>query len=254
MSNQNKMVMISDLKNKVLPQLRDALPSHISPERFTRVAQTLILNSPHLLTADKPSLFNALIKCAEKGLMPDGEEAALVPVKGKVAFWPGYKGDVKLMRSSGKFKTITVDVVRTNDNFRYYIDEEGTHIRFEPNFMTSRGDVVCAFCAVKKTEGEIEVEIMPVEELEKARQVALSTKKNPGDPSHPWNKWTTEMYKKTVLKRLAKRFSLGAMLFEDERPESTQKKNVYDPNDKFGNLMEEDDDKKKISIKRSRNE
>ncbi|TGQ26791.1 recombinase RecT, partial [Mesorhizobium sp. M4B.F.Ca.ET.214.01.1.1] len=59
-------------------QFKAALPAHIPVERFARVVMTAIQNKPELLSAPRKDLFNAAMKAAQDGLLPDGREGALV--------------------------------------------------------------------------------------------------------------------------------------------------------------------------------
>jgi recombination protein RecT len=66
-----------------LEQIKNALPGNVTPERFVRVAITAIQQTPELVTADRKTLFGAIVRCAQDGLLPDGREAALT-TRGKV--------------------------------------------------------------------------------------------------------------------------------------------------------------------------
>ena len=88
-------------------QLAATLPAHISVDRFQRVVLTAINTNPDLLSADRRSLFNAAVRAAQDGLMPDGREGALVIFKDKNnkknAVWmPMVFGIIKKSRQSGE--------------------------------------------------------------------------------------------------------------------------------------------------------
>ena len=55
-------------------QFKAALPAHIPVERFMRVLMTAIQNNPDLLGVERRSLWNAAMKAAQDGLLPDGRE------------------------------------------------------------------------------------------------------------------------------------------------------------------------------------
>jgi recombination protein RecT len=65
----------------VSQQLAQALPSHISIEKFQRTLMSAVKADPELLRADRRSLFNACEKSALDGLLCDKREAALVIFK-----------------------------------------------------------------------------------------------------------------------------------------------------------------------------
>src|SRR5438552_10623132 len=67
-------------------QLKMALPDHIPVDRFIRVTLTAVQTNPDLLNPQKvqrQSLFGALTKAAQDGLLPDGREGVIIPYKGK---------------------------------------------------------------------------------------------------------------------------------------------------------------------------
>src|SRR5260370_37569637 len=60
------------------PNLMQALPAHVSVDKFKRVLITAVSSNPELLYANRRTLFTAAVRCASDGLLPDGREAALV--------------------------------------------------------------------------------------------------------------------------------------------------------------------------------
>src|SRR3546814_9174090 len=76
----------------------------IPVEKFHRVAVTAISSNPDLLNVDRTSLFGALMKAAQDGLLPDGREGAIVPFKGKASWMPMVAGIMKKVRNSGEIE------------------------------------------------------------------------------------------------------------------------------------------------------
>ena len=68
---------------KMSTEFKKALPSQIPVERFTRVVMTAIHNNPKILDCVRLTLYNACMKAAQDGLLPDGREGAIVPFKDK---------------------------------------------------------------------------------------------------------------------------------------------------------------------------
>ena len=88
-------------------EFAEALPSHIKPEHFQRATLTALQQNPKLIEVDRRSLFNALKRCAQDGLIPDGREAVLVIYKdrerGSIAqYQPMVAGIRKLVLQSGE--------------------------------------------------------------------------------------------------------------------------------------------------------
>ena len=100
------------------PQFRAALPAHIPVERFVRVVLTAIQTSPKLAQMDRASLWNACMRAAQDGLLPDGREGALVPFKGKVTWIPMVGGIRKKVRNSEAIATWDVHAVHAKRQVR----------------------------------------------------------------------------------------------------------------------------------------
>ena len=66
------MVLRRQLDTRI-PELKNALPPHITPERFARTFMTALQLNPELVVANRQSLWNALMRAASDGLMPDGQ-------------------------------------------------------------------------------------------------------------------------------------------------------------------------------------
>src|SRR2546430_15065789 len=69
-------------------EIARALPGGVTPDRFVRVTVTALSQAPELLTCDRATLFSAVIKCAQDGLLPDGGEAGLVKVGDPATYMP----------------------------------------------------------------------------------------------------------------------------------------------------------------------
>lgn len=207
------------------PSFKAALPAHISVEKFTRVAQTAITGDPDLLEADRQTLFAACVRLAQDGLLPDGREAALVifnskaPGGGwmkKVQAMPMIAGVLKKLRQSGEVAKISAQVVYDQDEFvvSYGFDEDVTHR--PPALDKPRGKPIGAYATAVLTDGSRLLEVMGLEEIERVRNVSRSKDKG------PWVDWWSEMARKTVMRRLAKRLPMSSDRDQDvfERDET----------------------------------
>ena len=67
--------------NQLLPQIRKALPSIMTPERFTRITITAIQNNPKLAQCSPVSFLTAMMNAAQLGLEPNTPlgQAYLIP-------------------------------------------------------------------------------------------------------------------------------------------------------------------------------
>lgn len=190
-------------------QLKMALPSHINVEKFQRVTMTAIQANPDLLAADRRSLFGAVVKAAQDGLLPDGREGALVIFNTKnrqsggydkkVQWMPMIAGILKKIRQSGEIASVDVHVVHEHDKFTYRPGLDAVPV-FEPDWFADRGKPIGAYAiATLKTGEVIPPEIMNVQQIEDVRKVSRSSDKG------PWVEWWGEMARKTVMRRFAKR-------------------------------------------------
>ncbi len=164
--------------------------------------------TPDLLNADRKSLFNACLKSASDGLIPDGREAALVVYftrDGKMAqYLPMTYGIIKKIRNSGELGKIVLQMIFENDKFKYFIDEGGEKIVHEPNILGDRGQPKGVYAIIVTKDGNSYIEVMSADEV---MQVQKASKAKNG----PWQgDFKYEMWKKTVLRRLSKRVPMNS--------------------------------------------
>lgn len=210
MTEQIKSPM-GELRNqlqRMQPQWAAALPKHIRPEHFERVVLTAIQGNPSLMTLDRRSLFQACTQAAQDGLLPDGREGAIVPFKGKAKWMPMVAGLLRKARNSGQIAAIVARVVYDGDKYRYWIDEDGEHLIYEPADNPDLAIVKRVFAMAKLTDGTLLVEPMSRGEIEKVRASSQTGQKEDG----PWVQWWDEMAKKTAIRRLAKRLPMSPEL------------------------------------------
>lgn len=196
---QNKQLTIADSLRRMEPEFKMALPSHIPAERFTRNAITAVNGNPDLLKpdVDRRSLYAAVMKAAQDGLIVDGREAALVTFKGRVQYMPMVEGIMKLVRNSGDVSVISVHVVKENDSFDYELGDNERMIH-KPA-LTGRGKTIGAYSIVTMKDGEKSREWMDVDQIEAIR------KRSRASGNGPWVTDYDEMCRKTVFRRHAKR-------------------------------------------------
>ncbi len=58
-----------------------ALPRHLHPDRFIRVALTAMMRTPKLASCDQKSFFDAMLTLSALGIEPDGRRAHLIPFR-----------------------------------------------------------------------------------------------------------------------------------------------------------------------------
>lgn len=216
---------------RMRPQLKLQLPSHIPVERFERIVLTAMNNNPDLLACDRRSLFNACTKAAQDGLLPDGREGALVPFKDKngkkMAQWmPMAFGLKKLVRQSGEIESIDARIVfqkeidpvtdadgnivydrdgRPVRRFEYIIKQGKEEIRHEPILWGERGEKVLVYAYARWKSGHVEYHPMHKNDVMKRRKMSRAK-------SGSWFDWEDEMWLKTAIKGIANKLPRSATL------------------------------------------
>lgn len=233
MKNEIATVHAKDVRadlDKMDGEFSCVLPAHIPVERFKRVAMTAIQSDQNLIGADRRSLFRACVECAQDGLFPDGREAALVVFKQQVQYMPMVAGIIKKARNSGEISSIGAHVVHDADSFRYWVDEAGEHINYEPHFGPDRGNPRLVFAFAKAKDGALYVEPMTIDDINDIRKVSRA--KDGG----PWSQWWGEMARKTAIRRLSKRLPLSTDRGDDLRDVLDRDNKFYDLDHKSADI------------------
>ena len=173
-----------------------ALPSVMTPERFTRIALSAVSNNPKLQACTPDSFLGAMMNAAQLGLEPNTPlgQAYLIPYGGKCQFQVGYKGYLDLAWRSGEIADIQAEVVRENDIWEYELglNPKLRHVPADSN----RGDPVRYYAVIRTKDGGSISAVMSADEVRSHAQ-KYSQSYNNG----PWKTNFDEMAKKTVLKR-----------------------------------------------------
>lgn len=184
-------------------QIQAALPKHLTPERFIRLALNATLRQPELLRCSRESFFRCLLDLSAYGIEPDGRRAHLIPFRNnkteqmEVQLIIDYKGIAELVRRSGDVSYIHADVVFSNDiwDFSY---GSGAFLKHRPN-MEDRGDRVKAvYSFVRLRDGAEDFIVLSTAEVEKVR------KRSKAGNTGPWVTDWNEMAKKTAFRRHSK--------------------------------------------------
>lgn len=183
-----------------------ALPKHLTPDRFVRVALTAMTRNPKLAQCDQPSFFAALLTLSQLGLEPDGRLAHLIPFNNRkrgvveCQLIVDYKGLVDLAMRSGNVANIHADKVCDKDVFEF---DRGEIKKHTINFRESRGEAYAYYALVRFRDGTEKAEVMTRDEVEAIR------KRSRAGGDGPWVTDFDEMAKKTVFRRLSKWIQLS---------------------------------------------
>ena len=186
---------------------REALPRDFNITRFVNNSIALLNGNETLAKFAKQygteQIKMGLIRGAYLGLDAMNNEMYLVPYGSTINFMPSYIGMQKLCMkySTREINTIYAKVVREGDDFEETIVNGEPSITFKPKAFNT-GKIVGAFAVCLYADGGMVYEVMSLQELEQCRK--SSKAKN----SPAWDRFTQMMYRKTVLRRLAKSIPL----------------------------------------------
>lgn len=182
------------------PEIARALTgTALDPERFTRIALTVIRQSRELQRCTPESVLGALMTSAQLGLEPGPlGEAYLVPYGDECTFITGYQGMIKLAFQSGQIRHIDADVVREGDQFEYAkgADPKLVHVPA----LSGRGGPVCYYAVASFVQGGHVAVVLSPEDVDKVRDRSPSARAK----SSPWKSDYDAMAKKTCIRQLAK--------------------------------------------------
>lgn len=200
-----KSMSIADMIKALEPEIKKALPSVITPERFTRMALSALNNTPKLAECSQLSFLGALMSAAQLGLEPNTSlgQAYLIPYnnKGKLEcqFQLGYKGMIDLVYRNDQVQTIQAQAVYENDYFEYELGLNSKLIH-KPA-LGNRGKIILFYALFKLQNGGYGFEVMSKEDIDSHAQTYA---KGLTSSFSPWKTDYESMAKKTVIKKLLK--------------------------------------------------
>jgi recombination protein RecT len=186
-------------------EIKKALPSVITPERFTRMVLSAISVNPQLAQCTPKSFLGAMMSAAQLGLEPNTPlgQAYLIPYKNKgvdeVQFQIGYKGLIDLAYRSGEVEVVQAQIVYENDGFecQYGLEPKLVHKPADAD----RGEPIKVYAVFKTKSGGYGFEVMSMDDV---KLHASKYSKAYGSSFSPWKSNFEEMAKKTVLKKVLK--------------------------------------------------
>lgn len=200
-----KGMSIADLIRAMEPEIKKALPSVITPERFTRMALSALNTNPKLQECTQMSFLAALMNAAQLGLEPNTSlgQAYLIPYKNKgvleCQFQIGYKGLIDLVYRNEMVQTIQAHCVYANDTFDYELGLNPGLVH-KPA-LKDRGEPVLFYAMFRLQNSGCGFEVMSKEDID---QYAQKYSQGIGSSYSPWKTNYEEMAKKTVIKRVLK--------------------------------------------------
>ena len=180
-------------------EIRKALPSVITPERFTRMVLSAISTNPKLGDCTPNSFLGAMMNAAQLGLEPNTPlgQAYILPYMNKgvmeAQFQIGYKGLIDLAYRSGEVEVIQSHIVYENDEFdcEYGLEPKLSHKPASSN----RGNPIKVYAVFKTKSGGFGFEVMSMDDV---REHAAKYSKAYGTSYSPWKTNFEEMAKRQI--------------------------------------------------------
>lgn len=190
--------------NKMLKTL---LGDEKKANSFMATAYKTILSNPNINNCSLRSIINVIVGIAELGLSPNPKlgEAYITPLKLKTGetvatLIIGAKGYIKIMyRIDWKIKSY---IVGKNDFFEWESNLFDEKVLFKKNLDKGSGEFKNAVAMAQSPKGDIFIQVMGKQEIEKHRMMSNTKNKNNPIPSGIWEQWYSEMALKTVVKKL----------------------------------------------------
>lgn len=200
---------VTALINQSKPAFQMALGSPKMADHFTRVALTLVRQTPLLAKCDGMTLLAALMQAAQLNLYLGVGlgQAYLIPYYSnkrgcyEAQFQIGYQGLIDLFYRHQLAKELYVETVHKNDHFKLKLGTE-RYIDHEPATSGDRGEVIGYYAVARLSSGASNFAYMTVADVERWRDHYAKA-----DKSGKRGVWDTDfdaMAKKTCIKQVLK--------------------------------------------------
>ena len=211
----------TDLKKVLASQYQKQIENYFGDKKkalkFLSSVVSSVQRVPQLLECEPTTLINSFIRMAELGLMPSdvSGEAYVLPYKNKkkgiteAQFQLGYQGLVTLFYRAG-IKSIIAEIVYSKDKFSY----KNGKINHEPDvFAEDRGEPIGAYVIIETPQGGKISKVMNKKEILRIGQKFSKSFSSSFSPWNPKNDPELWMWKKTVLKQVAKLVPKSDVIF-----------------------------------------
>ena len=230
-----KQVGLKALVVSMEGQIKKALPTVLSPERFTRMVMTALSTNPQLQQCTPESFLGAMMQAAQLGVEPNTPlgQAYLIPYKNKkkigdkwyqvleCQFQLGYKGLLDLAYRSGEVSIVDAQAVHENDYFEYEYGLD-PKLKFKPA-LKDRGPVIAYYAMFKTKSGGYNFLVMSKEDIVAHKD---QYSKAAGSGYSPWSTNFDSMAKKTVLKQALKYAPLKSDFVKEVAADGTIKTTI----------------------------
>lgn len=208
-------------------EIKKALPSVMTPERFTRMVLSALSTTPKLAECTPKSFLGAMMQAAQLGVEPNTMlgQAYLIPRKNhgtlECQFQLGYKGLLDLAYRSEQVELVQAQIVYENDLFdcQYGLEPKLKHVPADGD----RGKAIKCYALFKTKSGGYGFEVDSIDAIMK---FAKANSDAFGSEFSPWSKHPDEMIKKTMIKRVLKYAPLKSEFARAVATDETIKNNL----------------------------
>lgn len=203
-TGEKKALSIKGYVASMQGEIAKALPSVMTPERFTRITLSALSANPKLQECTPQSFLGAMMTAAQLGVEPNTPlgQAYLIPYRNKgvleCQFQLGYKGMLDLAYRSGEISVIQAHTVYAKDEFEYQFGLDAK-LNHKPCMRKDKGDPIAFYAMFRTKDGGYGFEVMSYEDV-----LAHKARFSKAGDSGPWATNFEEMAKKTVLKKVLK--------------------------------------------------
>ena len=243
MSGNQNQIAVRD--SDVISAITNWAPNHLAYfysgggrqfEAWKQDAALAIIENPDLKAAlanepGRMSLVRALQRSASSGLSlnPQRGESALVPISGKINFWPMKNGLIKKALETGSLEFIEANTIFSGDKFSIKKTARGDDYDFTPA-LSDRGFPSAYFAVAVLKSGRSAVEYWTKDQVEAHKK---KYGKGASNPNSAWGQNFDGMAEKTVLKALLVGLHLpkavSDLLEMDSAAEQAETRDVTEP-------------------------
>lgn len=197
-------------KSRFMAALVQALPQSpmILAPALVRQALTIIKASDTLQKCSEYSLFTSIAEVAQAGLSLDLHlgQCYLVPFSGVCTVMYGYRGFQELARRSGEVNEIVGEIRYAKDEFKISLGTNRQLIHIPPDLPESkRGERLGAYAIADMKLSRPVFEYMDAEAILRIKNAVVKRAEKKGKQSVWQTENEGEMWRKTPIRRLAKR-------------------------------------------------
>ncbi len=187
---------VNELFDRYKPQIAQALPKHLTPERMIAMVTHMVTQNPAIAECTIPSVIGAMMQASILGFQPVPAlgECYFVPYGKNCTFQIGYKGLIRLAQRSGELKMIDAHVVRKGDEFTYEygLNPTMSHKPLEGN----TADITHSYAVAHYKNGGYNFVVLSFNQIEKLRM------RNASQKNRINGAWDTDYDKMAMAKAL----------------------------------------------------